>query len=86
MDVLKTTAYSMEVRKLTDWFAPDVSPVHVGMYQRDWGDFYTVIGSLDYWDGKCWFIGAAGGPSKIPATNNKRWRGLAEKPTKKDEK
>ena len=68
----------MSKQKLTDWFDADVKPVHVGWYQRNWGDF-TEEYENDYWDGEHWFYGE-NGKAKEYSVRNCEWRGLAEQP------
>lgn len=70
--------------KLTEWFSGIVKPVHVGVYQRDYGGHghpnHVFYG---YWDGKYW---GSGELSPDTASANKcgvsraPWRGLAEQP------
>ena len=38
--------------KLTDWFPPEVKPVRVGVYQRDYQDDFPEIPSYSYWNGE----------------------------------
>lgn len=77
---------------LTPWFPGDVKPVHIGVYQRDFGG----VGNRKYayWDGKHWRWsnntpeGAAewapildpglGVCSPAQSYPSIRWRGLAE--------
>lgn len=72
MGILKVTAHSMKVRKLTDWFPGDVKPARKGIYQRDYG-----IDSIeDYWSGRVWRYAENG---TVCLSQNRPWRGLAEK-------
>jgi len=69
--------------KKTDWFPADVGPVHKGWYERDWNGICTGNEVFDYWDGVDWFYGDGSLPLRAveySAPNNKKWRGLAEKP------
>lgn len=78
---------------LTPWFPGDVKPVHIGVYQRDFGG----VGNLKYayWDGEYWrwseptpdhaaewgtFPGRGYGHGKSPVQFGPtiRWRGLTE--------
>lgn len=69
----------MTKRKVTPWFPHYVSPVHIGMYQRDWGIWADDLQSRDYWDGNQWFLCADGTPNNaMPSTQKVRWRGLTE--------
>lgn len=71
----------MGVLKLTPWFPADVKPVHVGMYERDWGRVVdNAVSARDYWDGTQWRLGICGKPSSYLMLSDLRWRGLAQKP------
>ncbi|VWC95648.1 hypothetical protein BLA39750_02203 [Burkholderia lata] len=58
--------------QLTDWFPPDVRPVHAGWYDRDYDP-----PKRDYWDGEAWRYGFGAGFSALPALDLLNWRGLA---------
>jgi hypothetical protein len=60
----------------TEWFAGDVRPVHVGLYERNYHN--DLVNSPDYWDGEYWRYCAASGI--VAAMQRRPWRGLAEKP------
>lgn len=62
---------------LTEWFPKNIKPVHVGLYQRDYGDDLTEI--PDYWDGSRWWIRAADGNIVARSGLPLPWRGLKEK-------
>jgi len=75
--------------KLTDWFMPEVKPVHVGVYQtcesEIWARTWANHG-YQYWDGKHWGMcntnpemAAAEARHHSPHQVN-YWRGLAEQP------
>jgi len=67
--------------KKTDWFPASVKPVRAGWYERDWGSMCTDDEAYDYWNGRNWFYGDGFWRSVCySAPNNKKWRGLAEKP------
>lgn len=71
----------MDETKLTPWFPASVLPVRPGVYERD----IPYPDQFSFWTGTHWrwsdrtpeTAARAGGPS---ATQNARWRGLAEKP------
>lgn len=79
--------------KLTEWFAPEVTPVREGVYEIDWNDdsgrcFAMWFG--DYW-GRCRWEAyaestqdtidkAASSTYGLGDAGNKRWRGLALDP------
>lgn len=65
--------------KITEWFDPEVSPIHIGWYEREW-DLDYLAQDLDWWNGQYWEYGAGNGLHQGRAINDKRWRGLAEKP------
>jgi hypothetical protein len=66
--------------KLTPWFEPDQKPVHEGVYETRiphcWG--------YCYWDGHEWMDTRPTAEQAVeirrPGSQNKRWRGLANKP------
>jgi hypothetical protein len=72
---------------LTQWFAPNVMPVHKGVYQRGVSAFspHTMYA---YWDGVDWHVGAEtyngavrhykNGKKSI--LTNPSWRGIAQEP------
>lgn len=77
--------------KLTKWFPADVKPVHVGVYEMEPGDDYVWGGSkgqFQHWNGERW--GGYSSSARLAALSNcvnftsmhqnRRWRGLAEKP------
>jgi hypothetical protein len=69
--------------KLTPWFPPEVKPVHVGQYQRDYDDLddddpCTLM--PDLWDGEHWVILDRDGNFAVRAATDMRWRGLASNP------
>lgn len=65
---------------LTPWFPGDVKPVHVGMYERDfgWGHAYS------YWNGEFWgqycrtVSVAYASRGKVSFHQQVPWRGLTE--------
>lgn len=75
--------------KLTKWFPGDVKPKSRGFYEREWFEFGEDLGgkkqakeTTDYWNGYFWCYGD--GVDKAPVARaviqDRRWRGLAEKP------
>lgn len=61
--------------KLTEWYPPEIKPVHVGYYQRRY-----VFGLLykEWWTGQKWTSSTT---DTTPCTcQHLPWRGLAEKP------
>jgi len=64
--------------KYTDWFTPDVKPVHPGVYQVK---SVTNIPFYRKWDGTKWFAGASDVRNASRATQvagwDRSWRGLA---------
>lgn len=74
---------------LTQWFPPDVFPVHEGVYQRGAKGFFQPICMYSYWDGKHWYVGASTvrGAKRYfklkekTVLTNPSWRGIADKPT-----
>jgi len=73
----------MKKQKLTDWFPPNVKPVHKGMYEVHVSHCYPFP---RYFDGKKWHImtraEASGTKPFTPCSVDYgyHWRGLAEKP------
>lgn len=67
--------------KYTDWFPPEIKPVHVGVYELE-----DLPYPFHYWDGARWFgAGARGEKIRLYAEQvdygcRVRWRGLSEKP------
>ncbi|WP_446333613.1 hypothetical protein ACRHQP_00735 [Burkholderia pseudomallei] len=63
---------------LTEWFPENIKPVHIGLYQRYYGDDLTEI--PDYWDGSRWWICAEDGNIVTKSGGlSLPWRGLKEK-------
>lgn len=70
--------------KLTEWFGPNVKPVHFGVYQIEasvGGEFFNIF------DGHTWHWGwdtvedaYCGKHNPMSLEKVVRWRGLAEKP------
>jgi hypothetical protein len=71
---------------LTQWFEPEVIPVHTGVYQRGVPRISDTMFGYAYWDGKDWYVSG-----KTPAgalryyrlshksiLTNPSWRGIAE--------
>lgn len=59
---------------VTQWFSPNVTPVHVGDYERE---YTNGIGRfLDRWDGSKWILLDDRGNSVGRAMVLRRWRGL----------
>lgn len=67
---------------LTQWFAPEIDPVHVGWYQRDYGDGYNAAATAhhDWWNGTQFMAAFDGEVTPCPAVTGLPWRGLADKP------
>lgn len=64
--------------KKTDWFPPEIKPVHVGGYESIPSRAASVYADLRArWDGKCWRWVNSGKKCLI---QSRKWRGLAEKP------
>lgn len=71
---------------LTQWFAPNVMPVHVGVYQRGAQSFYSTMHMYSYWDGKDWYTGSRtiSGAKRYyklgskTILHNPSWRGVAQ--------
>lgn len=62
--------------KLTDWFPPEVKPVHVGFYESIAFRHYDELFIL-YWDGTEWLLKDL---TESCLVQDREWRGLAEKP------
>ncbi len=73
--------------RLTKWFPANVSPVRVGVYEKNFG---IASKEYQYWDGEKWHYGT-GGPEETaqyiiaryghnPAKTPRPWRGLAQEP------
>ena len=71
----------MSKQKLTDWFPANVKPVHVGYYERDYGDSSLCN---DYWNGTYFEIVADNGIHCGPTVTDLPWRGLSQKTKAKD--
>jgi len=73
------------MEQLTDWFAPEIKPVHVGVYPTSFENAVNVHRhGYSHWNGRSW-----GNQYETPdralrrgelGAQNKRWRGLATKP------
>jgi hypothetical protein len=70
--------------KVTQWFAPGIKPVRVGVYERKHKHLLFTL--FAYWDGYSWFLGR-----ETPELAHKEttfsanqkgffWRGLDEQP------
>jgi hypothetical protein len=75
-------------QELTDWFGPDVHPVHAGWYHTgvDWRD-PQKDDSLEskfnwWWSGKEWWDFQPGSrkDAEVCRVQNRYWRGLASDP------
>jgi hypothetical protein len=72
--------------KFTPWFPPEIKPVHVGVYPIKMP--YTLGEGFAYWSGVHWgnyqrspeLAQTYGDGNDLCTTQNKVWRGLAEKP------
>ncbi|CAJ7525264.1 Uncharacterised protein [Burkholderia pseudomallei] len=62
---------------LTEWFPKNIKPVHIGLYQRNYGDDLTEI--PDYWDGSLWWICTSSGNIVTRSGISLPWRGIKEK-------
>jgi hypothetical protein len=67
--------------KLTDWFPEDVTPVHPGVYETK----FVGLEGFSEWNGLYWSsqyctADRARGMCIRQGAQDKRWRGLAEKP------
>lgn len=68
---------SFDEKALTDWFAEDVSPAHIGWYEKEF-DLLQGPDAMQFWDGAEWRYGGGfnddipGAPVRFP----RRWRGL----------
>ena len=78
----------MNEQKLTPWFAPEVPPVRIGVYQTN-DDAFTLgypMQGYQHWNGARW--GLFGGTPEAArlgqlvssSYQGNHWRGLAEKP------
>nr|DAH83238.1 MAG TPA: hypothetical protein [Caudoviricetes sp.] len=69
---------------VTQWFCPEIDPVNVGWFQRDYGDGDNACATehLDWWDGEQFFFGIDGEVTPVVSGLKLPWRGLADKPTK----
>jgi hypothetical protein len=70
------------MNELTDWFPPEIKPVRIGVYQRQFSNY----SSYSWWNGKHFSIGREF-PSALDIHSaqesvfqNKPWRGLSVKP------
>ncbi len=68
--------------KMTSWFPGDLKPVRPGVYMRKmpWGGY-----GYSQWDGSRWYVcaenvAAATCVTKVSATQDAPWKGLAEEP------
>lgn len=73
----------MKKAKLTKWFPPNVNPVHVGVYERQ----YHLSSWRTYclWNGNSWLWPEISPSDAALCTTESTyqllpWRGLAEKP------
>ena len=57
------------MRRLTDWFDPDVKPVRVGDYERD--EHFELV--IRYWDGAQWRYQKDGSACQY---QQRPWRGI----------
>lgn len=74
--------------KITEWFPPEINPVHAGWYKRRflWDSTFTYF---NYWNGIHWYyslhhdagdrVTKTHGPCADECTNME-WCGLAEEP------
>lgn len=68
---------------LTQWFSPEIDPVYVGWWQRDYGDDNPkATAQPDWWDGQQFMAAFEGEVTPCCAVTGLPWRGLADKPTK----
>jgi hypothetical protein len=73
---------------LTQWFSPNVMPIHVGVYQRGVPAFHKTLHMYSYWDGKDWYVGSStfNGAKRYYKRGNRSiltnpsWRGIAQQP------
>jgi hypothetical protein len=66
---------------LTDWYPPEVDPVHVGFYSRQYGDGSDQDPGIlrpDYWDGKAWRYAQDCEVTGDITLCRRPWRGLSE--------
>lgn len=75
---------------VTQWFAPDIKPKHVGVYQTADGHALNDIHHIyQYWNGKQWGVceldpqSAERDKHIFSVFQVNYWRGLAEKPKAK---
>jgi hypothetical protein len=61
--------------KKTDWFPPEIKPVHVGLYQCKYEESGAWITSsyLWKWDGLVWRFEDT---NQLCLEQNRKWRGL----------
>ena len=66
---------------VTQWFGPEIDPVNVGWYQRDYGDNNPLAtAQLDWWNGTQFMAAFDGELTPFPAVTGLPWRSLADKP------
>ena len=69
--------------KMTDWFPPDVKPVHKGWYHTSRGGKSPENESDEsmfnwYWDGEKWGAVYDNHEAFISEVQNRWWRGIAK--------
>lgn len=71
----------MTKQKLTPWFPADVKPVHVGVYERNYGSKKNPDLVYCKWDGKKWMVCSSNinGANKQTChtlLQSEEWRGI----------
>ena len=76
---------SKQNHTMTDWFPPDVKPVHVGVYEIKLSEYNFEVYS--YWDGSRWCFACINVDDAFSLKHRETklfqkryWRGLAKKP------
>lgn len=70
----------MPKQTLTQWFPADVKPVHVGVYEYQYG--FTTFKFIAFWDGRNFIIAdkSQSHGYRLECQEGDQWRGLAVKP------
>jgi hypothetical protein len=64
----------MSRKMKTDWFPPNIKPVHVGWYESDYIKLHGNVSAWSklYWDGQNWLWGPNG---NLCMFKHRWWRG-----------
>jgi hypothetical protein len=63
------------VNNITPWYPPEINPVYVGWYQREY-EYDQAIELPDYWTGQKWLVGNGDGTYSDREPRVLPWRGL----------